>query len=285
MSSLLPTVAPRADIVKAATVVPPHAAVLLERLVRLRVLTAPQARVLTPVLARHGLRAAYLRLATLVRQGWLVVDAVSPSRGAASPQYYRLSYRALVALGLSQKVGLLQRPAQHVLEYLIFRAGAYADAVAAGWLVGSPIFLAPEKRPDALAHLNKYLRGRALQRYRAAQVAQAPAEELIRMQTELERLPAFLPRELAFEFLARLDKTHAVSTAVLLLVDDVRRSVAAQVDALPIAAKDDCPVLIRAAGARLAALRAAVIARLGPQALAVDVVLPPFNQQSKESAP
>lgn len=227
------------------TDIPEHALPLLERLVRLRVCTAPQARLLSPALARRGVRNAYCRLATLVRQGWLVADAVTPHRGAVTAFYYRPSHRALRRLGLERKVGLLQRPAQHVLEYLLFRTEVYTRARAEGWYVGSPSYLAPAQRAAALEHFNGYLQRRAVERYRAAQASQAGPSVVGELRVAAERLQAFLPKELDFEFLYRVDAAGHVSELVLLLVDDVRRSVTSQVGTLPLAAGLDCSVLIR----------------------------------------
>lgn len=280
------TRASRADIDE--TVIPEHALILLERLTRLRVITAPQARLLTPAFAKRSLRNAYHRLATLVRQGWLVMDAVAPTRGAATAHFYRPSHQALRALKLEQKVGLIKRPAQHVLEYLLLRAEVYARADAAGWYIGSPLYLAPEKHAAALGRFSDFLRVRALDRYKAAQARRAPAAQLLELKAEIDRLPAFLPKELTFEFLFRVDpKSHHTTSVVLLLVDDVRRAVASQVEDLPLAAKADCPILIRDCdsvwntdartlaftGTRLTELRRAVSARFG-DFLTDETVLP-----------
>jgi hypothetical protein len=253
------------------------------------VVTAPQAHLLTPAFAKHSLRNAYHRLASLVRQGWLVMDAVAPTRGAATPHFYRPSHQALRSLRIESKVGLIQRPAQHVLEYLLLRAEVYARARAAGWYVGSPIYLAPADRDGALNRFASFLKRRALERYKAAVARRAPAAQVLELQTAVQQLPAFLPRELAFEYLFRVDpKSKETTEIVLLLVDDVRRSVAAQVNALPLSAKPDCGVLIRDCdsvydpdkkalaftGARLPELRRAVAARFGEQFLATDLALP-----------
>ena len=261
-----------------AIIVPASAKVLLERLVRLRVCTAPQAHLLNPAYARRSLRNAYQRLAGLVRQGWLCMEAVDPTRGAATAHYFTPSFRALRALGIEERVSLLVRPAEHVLEYLLFRAEVYARATADGWYLGSPIFLPKEKHAAALGRLHEFLKGRALERYKAAQARREAPAQLLALRTELERLPSFLPKELVFEFLYRVDpQTHHTTEVVLLLVDDVRRSVKSQVSALPISAQADGRILIRDtdsvfdrdlqalsfASPRLAKLRRAVTARFG----------------------
>ncbi len=276
---------PGADSSKA--VIPEHAKPLLERLVRLRVCTAAQAHLLTPAFATHSLRNAYHRLAVLVRNGWLVMDAVAPQRGASAPRYYRPSHQALRAMQLEKRVGLLQRPAQHVLEYLLFRTEVYARARAAGWWVGSSTFLSPTSATRALETFHSFLKGRALTRFKAAEAKRVPAA-ISDARTALEQLPAFLPTKLDFEFLYRVDAKNRPSQLVLLLVDDVRRSVAAQVDALPLVARHDCSILIRDCdsvwnpdtsalhftGARLLDLRRAVASRFGEALLATDVELP-----------
>lgn len=276
----------KADI--SSNVIPEFAAPLLERLTRLRVCTAAQAHLLTPALARRSLRNAYHRLATLVRNGWLTMDAVAPSRGAATAHFYRPSHQALRALGLQTKVTLLQRPAQHVLEYLLLRAEVYARARAAGWYVGSPHFLPPAQHTAALGHFTAFLKGRALERYKAAQARRAPPAQLNDLKSALEQLPHFLPKELTFEFLYRADAKGHVTDVLLMLVDDVRRSVVSQVEALPLAAKLDCGVLVRDCdsvwnpdaaalhftGTRLLDLRRALAARLGDELLATDTALP-----------
>jgi hypothetical protein len=272
----------------AAATLPPYAYVLVERLTRLRVLTAPQAHLLTPVLARFKLRNAYFRLATLVRNGWLVLDAVSPERGCVTPRFYRPSHKTLRLLGLEHKVGLLQRPVQHVLESLLFRAEVYARATQAGWYIGSPSFLAPDKHSVVLAHLHEYLKRRALERYKAAQARCASPAELLEARAAVDQLPAFLPATLDFEFLYRVDtKARATSEVVLLLLDDVRRSADSQAKALPLAAARDCPVLVRdaesvfdvatravAPSRRLLELRRAATGRFGSQLLQIESVLP-----------
>lgn len=264
--------------------IPPHARLLLERLTRLRVVTAPQAHLLTPDFAKRSLRNAYHRLATLVRHRWLVMDAVAPSRGAATAHYYRLGYRALRPLGVEKRVTLLQRPAQHVLEYLLFAAEVYARAIAAGWYVGSPAFLAPKNHAAALARFCEFLKRRALERLKAAEARHAPPAELLEARRSAEQLPKFLPQQLNFEFLYRLDARGQTDTIVLLLVDDVRRSVASQVAALPLVARADCGLLVRDndsvwdaqtqalafAGPRLPELRRAVAARFGEAFLSTD---------------
>jgi hypothetical protein len=283
----------------AKNVIPEYAAPLLERLTRLRVCTAPQAHLLTPAFARRSLRNVYHRLITLVRNRWLVMDAVSPTRGAATPHFYRLSHQALRALGLESKVGLLQRPAQHVLEYLLLRAEVYARARAAGWYVGSPVFLAPSQHAAALHHFHGWLKGRALERYKSAQQRRASPAQLADFKAAIEQLPRFLPTELGFEFLYRADREGRVSQVVLLLVDDVRRSVVAQVDALPLVARADCPVLIRDCdsvwnpdtgslhftGARLLDFRRALARRFGEGPLSADAVLPAVWARSTRSTP
>lgn len=279
---------PPIDIVKNASI-PAHAVVLLDRLTRLRVVTAPQAHLLTPAFAKRSLRNAYHRLASLVRQGWLVMDAVAPSRGAATPHYYRPSHKALRTLRLESKVGLIQRPAQHVLEYLILRAEVYARARADGWHIGSSIFLAESDRATALARFEAFLKRRALERYKAAVARRAPAAQVLEFQSALQQLPAFLPKALTFEYLCRIDPQSKETTdVVLLVVDDVRRAVASQVEALPLIARTDCTVLIRDCdsvydsdkqalafvGSRLVELRRAVSARFGEVFLATDTALP-----------
>lgn len=268
-------------------VIPEHAKPLLDRLVRLRVCTASQAHLLTPAFASHSLRNAYHRLSVLVRNGWLVMDAVAPQRGASAPRYYRPSHRALRAMQLEKRVGLLQRPAQHVLEYLLFRTEVYARARAAGWWVGSSTFLAPAAAGRALETLHSFLKARALARFRAAEAKRLPAP-IAEARTALEQLPAFLPAKLDFEFLYRVDAKNRPSHVVLLLVDDVRRSVVSQVDALPLVARHDCGILIRDCdsvwnpdtrslhftGARLVDLRRGVSSRLGAPLLDTDVELP-----------
>lgn len=230
---------------KAVKPLPDYARPLLERLLRLRVCTARQAHLLTPALAQRSLRNAYHRLAGLVAQGWLVTDAIVPSRGTATAYYYRPSFQALASMGLASKVGYLQRPPQHVLEYLLFRVDVYVQARAAGWFVASPYFLAPAQHAGALTHLNHFLQSRAQERLRVAQAEHAAPARVAELKVALERLPHFAPKALTFEFLFRADPRGRVSDVVLLLVDDVRRSVAAQVDALPLAAKGECRVLIR----------------------------------------
>lgn len=272
-----------------ALTVPAHAAPLLERLTRLRVITAPQAHLLTPALAAHSLRNAYVRLQTLVRQGWLVADAVTPMRGRASAHYYRPSHQALCAMKLGHKNGYLQRPAQHVLEYLLLRAEVYARAVAQGWYIGSPTYLPEDKHAAALAHLAGFLRQRALDRFKTAQTKRASAAQLLELRTAVEQLPHFLPKALTFEFLYRVDKaTGRTTEVVLLLVDDVRASVARQVACLPLAAKTDCSIFIRDCdsvfnpdtksfvlqGLRLGELRRAVAKRFGDALLTTDTHLP-----------
>lgn len=228
------------------TVIPVFAQPLLDRLTRLRICTPAQAHLLTPALARRSLRNAYHRLNTLVKHGWLVMDAVVPSRGAATAHYYRPSHQALRALKLEhKKLTLLQRPVQHVLEYLLLRAEVYARARAAGWYVGSPVYLPEAKRPDALNLFNAFLRSRSLERYKAAQANRASPAQLNDLKSALDQLPLFLPKELTFEFLYKADAKGAVLEVVLLLVDDVRRAVASQVNALPLSAKLDCTVMIR----------------------------------------
>lgn len=268
-------------------VIPAYARPLLERLVRLRVCTASQAHLLTPAFAAHSLRNAYHRLSTLVRQGWLVMDAVTPSRGAAAPRYFRPSHQALRALQLEKKSGLLQRPAQHVLEYLLFRCEVYARARAAGWWIGSDTFLPSDAAQRTLETLHSFLKSRALARYKAAE-AKRGAAAIAEARAELEQLPAFLPTKLDFEFLYRVDAKNRPSEVVLLVVDDVRRSIASQVGDLPLAARHDCSVLIRDCdsvwdpvsnslsftGSRLLDLRRVVAARLGASLLATDVELP-----------
>jgi len=272
-----------------ANVIPEHATVLLDRLSRLRVCTAPQAHLLTPTLARRSLRNAYHRLATLVRHNWLVMDAVAPTRGAATAHFYRPSHHALRVMKLDKKLGLIQRPAQHVLEYLLARAEVYARAVAAGWYVGSHIFLRPEHHDDALKRFNGYLKTRALDRLNKAQAKRLAPAQLLELNTALAQLPHFLPKELNFEFLYKIDAGTKHTTGVaLLLVDDVRRSVSSQVDALPLVAKLDCSVMIRDCdsvfnpdtqslhftGTRLGELRRAVAARFGDAFVGTDTHLP-----------
>lgn len=268
--------------------IPSVATVLLDRLTRLRVCTAPQAHLLTPALRKTSLRNAYHRLQTLVRNGWLVTDSVAPPRGAVSSHYYRPSHRALQAMGLEHKTKLLQRPVQHVLEYLLFSAEVYARLTEAGWWLGSPTFLPEDKHASALGRFTGFLRARALARYEAAQKRRAPAAEILELRTALDQLPAFLPKTLNFEFAFRIDAANQVSAVMLLVVDDVRRAIASQVDVLPRLARHDCSVFIRDndsvwnettneldfAGSRLRQLRAHVAERLGPQVLATDTALP-----------
>lgn len=268
---------------------PQFAAVLLDRLTRLRVVTASQAHQLTPTLARRTLRNAYHRLSRLVAQGWLAMDAVAPHRGAAAPHYYRPSYKALRHLGLEKKLGLIQRPAQHVLDYLLFRAEIYARAEQGGWYIGSPIFLQSEKHSVVLARFCEYLKRRALERYKAAQANAASSAILLQLRAEIERLPLFLPKELTFEFLYQVDsKTAQTTSVVLLLIDDVRRSIKSQVEALPLAAKQNCEIVIRDCesvwnpdegahafvGRRLIDLRQAVTSRFGDELQESPLVLP-----------
>lgn len=243
---------------------------------------------LTPALAQRSLRNAYHRLSRLVAKGWLVTDAIVPSRGTATAYYYRPSFQALGSMGLASKVGYLQRPPQHVLEYLLFRVDVYVQARAAGWFVGSPHFLAPAQHAGALAHFNAFLQARALERVRTAETEHAAPARIAELKLALERLPHFTPKELGFEFLFRTDPKRRVSDVVLLLVDDVRRSVAAQVDALPLAAKGECRVLIRDCdsvwnaetnaphllGPRLGDLRRAVSQRFLGALPEADAVLP-----------
>ena len=279
--------------------IPPVATVLLDRLTRLRVCTAPQAHLLTPMLQKTSLRNAYHRLQTLVRNGWLVTDSVAPPRGAVSSHYYRPSHRALQAMGLEKRVSLLQRPAQHVLEYLLFRTEVYARLTGAGWWLGSPTFLPADKHDAALSRFSAFLRARALARYEAAQRRRAPAAEILELRTDFERLPSFLPKQLDFEFAFRVDATKQVSSVMLLVVDDVRRAAASQVAALPRVARHDCSVFIRDndsvwnvtantldfTGFRLRQLRSLVAERLGSHVLATDVELPNVWPHSRRLPP
>jgi hypothetical protein len=259
----------------------------LKRLARLRVITAWQARQLFEPYGRRHISNVFRAFDKYERRGYLRCALLRPSEGARSRHFYSPTPKGLRLLGLEASRSLVLRPPQHVLEYLVFRNEVYATARANGWLVGSPILSRPKDRPQFLELFRRWATGT-----KAAQLAQAKAgafaaAEVLRLEQDLERLPRFLPTELTFELLVRVSTGLVPTALVLLLIDDVRRSVERQVEALP-AAYDGLSICLKDSQSRydtarrelywtsprLKRWRCALAARYGDEVLETDTLFP-----------
>jgi hypothetical protein len=196
----------------------------LQRLGRLRVLTPSQAHWLVEAFSAlnedtqrpRTERNTRKRLQLLEREGYIRASLTRPEKGGFSGIYYRLAYRGLVALGIPHELSLLRPPAPHILRYLLFRNDVYAAARQAGWYVGSPVLNAPAVHEALLKRFHAYV----TRQYEKRVEQRLPGAEL-----ELQRLPAFLPKVLTFEFLLKLDERNYPAELVLLVLDDPRRAI------------------------------------------------------------
>jgi hypothetical protein len=206
---------------------------MLQRVARLRAVTAPQAHALVELLARTSLRNAYARLATLVRNGFLRMEPVWPERGRYSAFYYQLAHAGLRAVRREKDRNLLARPPQHVLEYLLLRNDVYAAARRDGWIVASPLLTRSDLHATALETFRTWALETKRAEIRDMQVRGRHPVEVARALQELERLPRFLPSTFNFEYLARRGGSGRVGEMALLIVDDPRRAVRRQAANLP----------------------------------------------------
>ncbi len=207
---------------------------ILQQLARLRVATASQLQRLCEPLCGTAPQTAHERLTRMIRHGLLRTGLARPSRGAYSPVYYQLTVPGLAALQREHERYLAQRPRQHILEYLIFRSEVHATVRAAGWYVASPDVTPEAAQPRYLAVFARWAK-RDRQRHleRLSQEIATPACVLMAAQLDAERVEKFLPSSLTFEFIVRLDEAREPVDLALLIVDDPRRSIRAQLEELP----------------------------------------------------
>lgn len=262
--------------------IPDDLAPLFQRMMRLRVLTAEQAHRLVEVLARHSPRNTRGRLRLLVRDGLLRAELVAPPSGGRSPYYYAPTSKSLRLLGRENERYLLARPPQHILEYLLYRNEVYATARADGWHIGSPVLTPPGDHGRYLQLFAHWARART-----DLELARASGAERLRLQQELERLPLFAPKQLTFEFALRVDAGRRPTDLALLILDDPRRSIEAQLQDLPtslpvgttLVLRDHLSALDEAAAAvrpssRLRRWQRALAKRFGADALSNELLWP-----------
>ena len=205
-----------------------------QRLVRLRVATAPQLERLCTPLAGRARSVVHQRLRRMVLHGLLQTGLVRPSRGAYSSVYYQAAHAGLVALGREAEKHLLRRPRQHILEYLVFRAEVYATVRHAGWHIGSPVLTPRADQQRYLALFRRWAK-QDRERYHAelCQRRGTPQSVLMAARQDAERVEKFAPRELTFEFILKVNDAREPVGLALLVLDDPRRSVRAQLSQLP----------------------------------------------------
>jgi len=197
---------------------------ILLRIARLRVVTGPQAHALVEVLAGGSLQNAYARLATLVRNRFLVTEPIWPHRGCFSAYHYRLASAGLQAIRRDRDRHLLARPSQSILEYLLFRNEVYAAARRAGWFIASPVLTRADLHPVALDTFRQWAIRAKEQEVNELRAAGRPEAEVARADQDLERLPRFLPQTFGFEYLMKRADGR-VTDIVLLVIDDPRRAI------------------------------------------------------------
>ncbi|NTX67639.1 hypothetical protein HUA74_44030 [Myxococcus sp. CA051A] len=234
---------------------------LLARLARLRVVTGPQAYWLhepfrtistaptrvAPTNRARSERAALARLNTLVKHGYLAREPENPSLGARTRSVYRLRNAGVTAAGEAGNTYLLQRPPPEVLKYLLLRNDVYAAARAAGWRIASTV-LSPAHERRYLELHGVWTALRMRKAYEALQRGGAGPAALQAAADDIRQLRATLPTALTWEYLYRQDSTGAPVEVVLLVVDDPRRSVPAQLAQLPGIGLEDAGLLLRDIG-------------------------------------
>jgi hypothetical protein len=198
---------------------------LLQRLARLRVLRSSQAHGLFEPFASHSDRNARKHLRKLVETGYLRAALIEPGKGPFSAFYYQLASRGLAVIGREKDRYLLARPPQHVLRFLLFRNDIYAAARNAGFHVGSPILTPIPDQPSYLDLFRQWAVDSKRRHLSSLEAARAPQVDLIRARQDLERLPRFLPQQLKFEFLVRVDGVRAPSEMILLVIDNPTRRI------------------------------------------------------------
>ena len=221
----------------------------------------------------------------LTDHGYLVKQPVNARKGAYTASFHMLGWKALLELQ-GEKAGprQLARPSPTVLDYLLLRNELYAEARRAGWYVASPVLVTPGSEAEARylklfrAWVEMELRRKLLQAQR-----DSPADAL-RFQAEIDNLGRLLPTSLSWEFLMRVDERRQPSEYVILGLDDPRRSVGKQVDAIPTDGLERARLLVRDAesrydttkrevffvSSRLAAWRRAAARRLGEDLVHAD---------------
>jgi len=197
---------------------------ILLRIARLRAVTGPQAHALVEVLTRGSLQNAYARLATLVRNRFLVTEPTWPDRGCFSAYHYRLASAGLLAIHRDRDRNLLARPSQWILEYLLFRNEVYATARRGGWFIASPLLTREDLHPMALDTFRQWAIRAKEREVHELRAAGRPENEVARAAQDLERLPRFLPQTFDFEYLMKRADGR-VTDLVLLVIDDPRRAI------------------------------------------------------------
>jgi hypothetical protein len=218
---------------------------ILQRLARLRVATASQLGRLCDPLVDTSPQNVHTRLSRLESHGLLRSGLVRPARGAYSAKAYWLAWPALVALGRADETQLLRRPAQQILEYLVFRNEVYATLRAHGWRVASPV-LVPEA--DHAAYLARYTAWAKAARHRhlaTLEHGRAGPAALMQARLDYERVEKFAPTALTFDFAMQLDSNAQPTTMLWLAIDDPRRSIKTQVADLPVELHPELRILLR----------------------------------------
>lgn len=210
---------------------------LLRRLASLRVMTAEQAHWLfTPFSSKNSETGdrktesnTRKRLAALVKNRYISTERIRPDRGAYSKIYYRLANRGLVAIGRAEDTRLITRPPQHVLEYLLFRNSVYAEALASGWLVATPVLHPPSNHGALLARFGDYVRAQWAERIRVLEQKKVSANAVAMEKADFARIDKELPSALTFDFLVRFapgaGPADTPSDVVLVVVHDPRRAI------------------------------------------------------------
>lgn len=206
---------------------------ILQRLVRLRAATSLQLHRLCDALADGSDRNARARLTRMEKHGLVQTSLVRPSRGAYSPVYYQVAYGGLEALGRVKETNLLKRPRQHILDFLIFRNEVYAQARAEGWRLAVRELVPDTDHARYLALYVAWAKAARHAYYEQLRARGAGHAELQVAKVDYERVEKYAPTALTFDFLLKLGADGVPSEVALLVVDDPRRSIAAQVEDLP----------------------------------------------------
>lgn len=223
---------------------------ILQRLARLRVATGPQLQRLCDPLVGTTQQNTHKRLARMVKHGLLKTALVRPSRGSYSPIFYHLAFGGLAALGRPNETSLLRRPRQHILDFLIFRNEVHAHAREHGWRLAVRD-LVPEA--DHVRYLELYVAwAKATRRrfYEQLRARGAGHAELQIAKLDYERVEKYAPAALTFDFLMKLGADNVPAEIALLVVDDPRRSIAAQAADLPSELHPGMRLLLRDHGTR-----------------------------------
>jgi DNA-binding Lrp family transcriptional regulator len=218
---------------------------VLQRLARLRIATPDQLRRLADPFVGSSPRNVRERVARLEKHGLIARTLLHPQRGAYSPVCYRLAYGGLAALARPTEVDLLRRPRQHILEYLVFRNEAWATAREAGWRLGIPA-LVPEG--DHQRYLDLYVawaKSTRRRHYQQLQASGAGVADLQIAKLDFERVEKFAPKALTFDFIFKLSTDGIPNELALLVLDDPRRSIPAQVADLPSELHPEVQLLLR----------------------------------------